>query len=70
MIETKFSKSQNKRSAFTAKLYRDDNELEEMKVLAGDQFDSDIDENAKKPIKQREAKAQSKSKPKQDFSSK
>lgn len=52
-----------KRSAFTAKLYRDDNELDEMKVLAGDQFDSDIDEQTKP----RDAKAQLK---KQDFSSK
>jgi len=35
MIEGKSLKSQ-KRSAFTAKLYRDDNDLEEMKVLGGE----------------------------------
>ena len=70
MIENQYQKTQNKRSAFTAKLYRDDNDLEEMKVLGGDQFDSDIDETSKKPLKQREIKAQSKSKPKQDFTTK
>ena len=41
-----------------------------MKVLAGEQFDSDVEEGNKKPLKQRESKAQSKSKPKQDFSTK
>jgi hypothetical protein len=35
MIEEKSQKPQ-KRSAFTAKLYRDDNELEDLKVLAGE----------------------------------
>jgi pyrimidine operon attenuation protein/uracil phosphoribosyltransferase len=49
-------KKQVKRTAFTAKLYRDDNELDEMKILAGDQFDSDIDEQTKP----RDAKAQTK----------
>ena len=33
-----------KRSAFMAKLYRDEDELDELKVLAGDQFDSEVDE--------------------------
>jgi hypothetical protein len=46
ILEEKESRP-NKRSAFTAKLYRDDNELEELKVLGGDQFDSDLDEKAK-----------------------
>ena len=32
-----------KRSAFMAKLYRDEDELDELKVLAGDQFDSEVD---------------------------
>ena len=41
-----------------------------MKVLAGEQFDSDVEEGNKKPLKLRESKAQSKSKPKQDFSTK
>lgn len=45
-----------KRSAFVAKLYRDDDDLDEMKVLAGDEFDSDIDEatERKRDKKQRE----------------
>jgi hypothetical protein len=46
-----------KRSAFMAKLYKDDNELDEIKVLLGNQVDSDIDD---KPIKPREIKAKSK----------
>ena len=44
--------------------------MEDLKVLAGEQFDSDVEEGGKKPLKQRESKAQSKSKPKQDFSTK
>ncbi len=61
----KTEKKATKRSAFTAKLYRDDNELEELKILAGDNFDSDVDENqvSKKP---RDVKASSK-KGQQDF---
>lgn len=35
MIEER-EKRPAKRSAFTAKLYNDDNELEQLKVLAGD----------------------------------
>lgn len=69
MIEGKKERP-NKRSAFTAKLYKDDNELEDLKILAGEKFDSDVDESGKRPLKQRDSKAQSKSKPKQDFSSK
>ena len=44
-----------------AKLYKDDNELDEIKVLLGDQVDSDI-ETGNKPLKPRDAKAVSKSK--------
>ena len=36
-----------KRSAFTAKLYADDDEVENMKILQGDQFESD--EETRKP---------------------
>ena len=49
----------NKRSAFTAKLYADDDELDDIKVLAGDQLASDIEE-PDVPQKPREAKAKSK----------
>lgn len=50
-----------KRNAFTAKLYRDDDELDDMKIIGGDQFDSEIDEKdgASKP---RDAKALAKKK--------
>jgi hypothetical protein len=44
-----------------AKLYKDDNELDEIKVLLGDQIDSDIEADTK-PLKPRDAKAVSKSK--------
>lgn len=54
-IEQKEKKSV-KRSAFTAKLYKDDDDLDEMKVLGGDNFDSDIEE-AKTTKKPRDAKA-------------
>ena len=35
-----------KRGAFVANLYKDDNELDEMKVLGGDAFDSDLEKNS------------------------
>lgn len=47
-----------KRSAFVAKLYRDDDDLDEMKVLAGDNFDSegneDVPTEKKRDKKQRD----------------
>jgi hypothetical protein len=52
-------KKARKRSAFVAKLYRDDDDLDEMKVLAGDEFDSEMDEQM--PEKKRERKAKDKS---------
>jgi len=46
-----------KRSAFTAKLYKDDDDMEEMKVLAGDNFDSELDERPDQKKKPRDVKA-------------
>jgi len=40
------SKQIRKRGAFVANLYKDDNEIDEMKVLAGANFDSDLEKNS------------------------
>lgn len=63
-FEDNKEKRSMKRSAFTAKLYKDDDDLEEMKVLAGDNFDSDLDERPEQKKKPRDVKASRK----QDFS--
>jgi hypothetical protein len=52
-------KKARKRSAFVAKLYRDDDDLDEMKVLAGDEFDSEVDEQV--PERKRDKKLKAKS---------
>ena len=45
-------KKHRKRSAFVAKLYRDEDDLDELKVLGGQDFDSEVDEEgAEKPRK-------------------
>ena len=48
----KDSSSGKKRSAFVAKLYRDDDDLNELKVLAGgdDNIDSDFEEKHDLPL--------------------
>jgi len=63
--QKKREKPEKKRSAFTAKLYKDDDELENLKILGGDQFDSDLDEKQGAKVKPRDAKAAAKTK--QDF---
>jgi hypothetical protein len=57
------TKQNRKRGAFVANLYKDDNELDEMKVLGGDGFDSELEKGSdddeeldEKAIKRREAK--------------
>lgn len=57
------SKQTRRRGAFVDSLYKDDNEIDEMKVLGGDAFDSDLEKNSdaedldEKAVKRREAKA-------------
>ena len=43
-LQDKAAKAGRKRSAFVAKLYRDEEDLDELKVLGGDDFDSDLNE--------------------------
>lgn len=50
MLEERDQKHR-KRSAFVAKLYRDEDDLDELKVLAGNDFDSEVDEEVDKPRK-------------------
>lgn len=46
-----------KRSAFVAKLYRDDDDLDDLKVLAGGDIDSDLDEPDRKRDRKRKQKS-------------
>lgn len=44
-LQDKAAKAGRKRSAFVAKLYRDEEDLDELKVLGGDDFDEELNED-------------------------
>ena len=50
-------------STFVQKLYRDEDELNDLKVLGGDAFDSDVEDKEadNKPVKKRDQKREGKS---------
>jgi hypothetical protein len=66
-LQDKEQKKSRKRSAFVAKLYRDDDELNELKVLGGENFDSDLEQDDDDATRKRDLKSKSKSEVKKAF---
>ena len=49
-------KAMQRKSAFVSNLYKDENEMDELKVLGGEEFDSELEEVSEGELKRREAK--------------
>ena len=57
MAEAGEARGGRKRSAFVAKLYRDEDDLDDLKVLAGGEIDSDLEETERKRDRKRKDKS-------------